>query len=136
MAALSSLSKQKNFGLLVFRVVIGLIFIVFHGYPKLIGGPEVWTKTGMSMSYLGINFLPVVWGFMAMAVELVGALFVVLGLWTRPSSLLLMLTMVVAYIYHTSAGDGWGVAEKPFILIFVFFLLVFTGPGKYSVDKR
>ncbi len=136
MAALSPLSKQKNFGLLVFRIAIGAIMLIFHGYPKLIGGPSTWEGVGGSMGYLGINFLPVFWGFMAMAIELVGGLLIILGLWHRPASFLLMLTMIVAYIHHTAAGDGWGVAEKPFILIFVFFVMIFTGPGKYSVDKR
>src|SRR5699024_11360974 len=83
-----------------------------HTRSKRDWSSDVCSSDLMSMSYLGINFLPMVWGFMAMAVELVGALFVVLGLWTRPASLLLTLTMVVAYIYHTSAGDGWGRSEE------------------------
>ncbi len=38
--------KTLDFGILVFRLGIGLMFI-FHGYPKLVGGPEKWESWAM-----------------------------------------------------------------------------------------
>jgi putative oxidoreductase len=48
MAILSNLSKYKDFGLLLMRAGIGVLFM-FYGYPKLLGGPAMWTQIGGSM---------------------------------------------------------------------------------------
>ena len=40
--------KTHDLGLLLLRVGIGIMFTI-HGYPKLIGGPEMWAKVGGTM---------------------------------------------------------------------------------------
>jgi|SRR5690606_297204 len=136
MAALSSLGKYKDFGLLVLRIGLGLSFIFLHGYPKLIGGTETWEAVGSAMKNVGIDFYPTVFGFMAGFVEAVGGLFLLLGLFYRPACLFLAFTMLVAGLNHLAMGDGLMGAAHPFELLVVFIGLMFVGPGKYSVDKR
>ena len=58
------LERCSDVGLLIIRVGIGGIFMG-HGFPKIMGGVELWTRLGGSMSMLGIDFLPAFWGFMA-----------------------------------------------------------------------
>ena len=135
MAMLSSLSKQKDLGLLILRIGVGA-FMISHGLPKLMGGPDMWNGVGQAMGNMGIKFFPVFWGFMAAVTEAVGGLFFLIGLWYRPVCLLLAFTMVVAGVHHLSAGDGWGTASHAFELLFVFIGLLFVGPGAYSVDKK
>ncbi|SKB80329.1 putative oxidoreductase [Sphingobacterium nematocida] len=133
---MSTVNTKKDIALLILRVTIGLTMLIFHGLPKLMGGPEKWKKIGLSMGNLGIDFLPSVWGFSASIVESLCALFIVLGLWTRPNSILLAFTMLIATISHLTAGDGFNVASHAIELMAVFIALFLTGPGKYSVDKR
>lgn len=136
MAALSSLGKYKDFGLLITRIGLGLSFILLHGYPKLSGGPETWAAVGSAMNNVGVDFYPAVWGFLAGFTEAVGGLLLLLGLFYRPACLFLAFTMLVAGMNHLAMGDGPTGAAHAFELLVVFIGLMFLGPGKYSVDKR
>lgn len=135
MAYLSKISNYNNLGLLIGRIGLGGM-MMFHGIPKLMGGSEKWEGIGGSMHNFGINFLPVFWGFMASFAEGIGGLFIVLGLLFRPASILIILTLIVAATYHFSAGDGWGGASHAIETGFAFLILLFVGPGKYSIDKK
>lgn len=136
MAFLSSLGKYKDIGILVIRVGLGLSFLLFYGYPKLIGGPAMWKAVGGAMTHVGIDAYPIVWGFLAALVEALGGLFLILGLFFRPASLFLSFTMLIAVMNHLAAGDGWSGASHPLELMMICMGLVLIGPGKYSVDKR
>ncbi|NLA62458.1 MAG: DoxX family protein [Bacteroidales bacterium] len=124
-----------NVGLLVLRIGIGLIFII-HGVPKLMGGVEGWTQLGSTMSIVGISFAPAFWGFMAAATEVVGGLFIILGLLHRPVAVMLVFTMIVAVLMHVTAGDPFTVYSNALKALVVFVALAITGPGVYSVDYR
>lgn len=135
MAILSNLGKYKNTGLLIIRAGLGIMFI-YHGYPKLLGGPEQWTGVGDAMKYTGINFFPAGWGLLAAVTETLGGLLMVLGLAFRPATLLLAITMIVAATMHLKSGDGLYGASHAIEAAIVFIGLTFIGPGKYSVDKK
>ena len=135
MAILASLGKYRNTGLLIIRVGLG-IMMVYHGYPKLLGGPEQWEAVGSSMKYLGINFTPAIWGLLAAVTETFGGFLLVIGLAFRPACLLLMLTMAVAATMHLKNGDGLMIASHAIELGIVFLGLALIGPGRYSVDKK
>lgn len=135
MAYFSSLNKYRDFGLLIIRIGIGAMF-VYHGYPKLLGGPSAWAGLGASTKYVGIHFLPVMWGFLAAITEVLGGILLALGLAFRPVCLLLLINMIVAVASHLGKGDGLGEAAHAIEDAVVFAGLFFTGPGKYSVDKR
>lgn len=135
MAIWNSLGKYRDTGLLILRIGLGVMMIM-HGLPKLQGGPELWSGVGKAMSNIGINFIPTFWGFMAAVTETIGGLFLILGLFFRPSALLLAFTMVIAGLMHLASGDGISGASHAIELLFVFLGLVFIGPGKHSVDKK
>ena len=135
MAIFSNLGKYKNTGLFIMRAVLGIMFI-FHGYPKLLGGPDKWTAVGDAMKYTGVSFFPVGWGLLAAATETFGGFLVLIGLAFRPATLLLTITMIVAATMHLKTGDGLNGASHAIEAAAVFLGLTFLGPGKYSVDKR
>ena len=135
MAYFSSLNRYKDLGLLLIRVGLGAMFI-FHGYPKLLGGPEGWAGLGASTKYVGITFWPVVWGFLAALVETLGGFLIVIGLAFRPVCLLLVINLAVAAAMHLGKGDGMQGAAHAIEDAIMFAGLFFIGPGKYSVDKR
>lgn len=126
--------RNKDFGLLILRIGIGISFLFVHGWPKMMGGPALWEKLGGSMGNLGIDFAPIFWGFMAAAAEFGGGLLLIVGLFTRTSSAFLAFTMLVAAANHLSAMDPWGRVFHPIEMMVVFIALIFLGAGKYSID--
>ncbi len=123
--------------MLVARVGIGLTYAVYHGWPKLAGGPDRWETVGGAMAVVGITFLPVVWGLLAALAETVGAALFALGLYFRPAALILLVTMLVATGAHIFLwGDGVSGATHAIKMAFVFFGFLFVGAGKYSLDRR
>jgi len=135
MALLSNLGNYKNTGLLIIRVGLGIMFI-YHGYPKLMGGVKGWEHLGGSMKYAGIHFLPVMWGFLAAATELLGGFLLIIGLAFRPVCILMLATLIVATLTHFGSGGDLGDAAHAIEDAIVFAGLIFIGPGKYSVDKK
>ena len=130
----SSLSKYRDLGLLVMRLGLGVMFL-YHGIPKLMGGPEAWTNIGGAMSNFGIMFAPAFWGFMAAVSEAGGGVCLILGLALRPACLFLLATMFVAVTFHLGRGDILLEASHAIEDGIVFIGLFIIGPGKYSLDK-
>ncbi len=135
MAAWASLGKYRNFGLLVIRVGLGIMFI-YHGFPKLGGGVKTWEQLGSATKYIGIHFWPVVWGLLSAATETFGGFLLIIGLAFRPVCLLMLINLLVAVALHLGKGDGLDGAAHAIEDAIVFAGLLFIGPGKYSVDKK
>lgn len=135
MGLIRSHYRFKDLGLLVLRIGIGVMFIL-HGWPKLMGGPEVWAKVGQAVEVIGLNQFTVFWGFMAGFAEVIGGLLLALGLLFRPACLLLLITMIVATLKHALGGDGFGGYSHAAESAILFFSLFFIGPGVYSLDKK
>jgi putative oxidoreductase len=135
MAILSQLGNYRNFGLLIIRVGLGIMFIL-HGYPKLLGGPDKWAEIGSATKYAGVHFLPTFWGLMSGCAETFGGFLLVIGLAFRPVCLLLMINLIVAALMHFGTGGGIAQAAHAIEDAVVFAGLLFVGPGKYSVDGK
>ncbi len=131
---LRSLDKYRDIGLLILRVGIGIMFIG-HGLPKLIAGPEKWLILGGTMNALGVDFAPMVWGFMAGFSEFAGGMLLALGFFTRPACFFLLATMIVATSMHISKGDPFPKYSHAMEAGILFLSLIFIGPGKYSLDN-
>lgn len=135
MAMFEKLGNYRNTGILLMRAGLGIMMIT-HGYPKLMGGPDLWTKLGGSVGLIGIHFAPLFWGLMAAIAEAVGGLMIVLGWFFRPACLLILFTLVIASLHHFHAGDGLNGAAHAIETGCAFLGLLFIGPGKYSIDKK
>jgi putative oxidoreductase len=129
-SAMGSTSNEtaRDLGLLLLRTLMGSTMALSHGLPKLLSFGE---KAATFSDPLGVGSTASL--TLAIFGELVCSLAVVLGLFTRLSAIPVVFTMLVAAIV-VHAGDPW--AKKEFALIFAvpFFVLVFTGPGRFSVD--
>ncbi len=140
---LSPSTQAVSFGLLVLRIGIGVMFVL-HGEGKMFGGPEKWLKLGGAMENIGITFLPTVWGFLAAFAEFGGGILLILGLVFRPACFMMLFTMFIAALVHWVDATAEGEELKGKIMSgshaielgFVFLALLFTGPGKYSVDNK
>lgn len=132
------MNKQgmSNLGLLVLRVGLGGMFIVAHGLPKLLGGPDRWTAVGGAMGALGIHFAPMAWGLAAALSEFVGGIFLALGLFTRFASVVMAFTMSVATIQHFAKGQTLLQASHSIEVGIALIALALLGAGAHSLDRR
>lgn len=128
-------NSKADLGLLVLRVGIGGMFMT-HGWPKLAGGSAAWTKLGKSMAYVGLDFMPTAWGFMAAVAEFFGGLMLVLGVAFVPALVMLLSTMAVAATMHLRKGDGLQASSHAIEAGIVFGSLLLLGPGRFSLAEK
>ncbi len=131
----SSSSKYVDHGLLVLRVGIGLCFI-FHGLGKFMAGTDQLTAVGSAIGSIGISRGYLAFGVIAAGIEVVGGLFVMLGLLFRWSCLALVSMLVVALTMHLHDGEHFGGYSQALECLILFVSLSIIGPGKFSVDKN
>jgi uncharacterized membrane protein YphA (DoxX/SURF4 family) len=124
------LSHNKDLGLLILRVVVGIVFAV-HGYMKFMG-------IAGTIGFFGGLGLPAFMAYVVATVELVGGLSLIVGFGSKVASALLAFTMLVAIVkVHGpkgfSASAGAGGYEYVLTLLAATLGIFFAGPGKYSV---
>jgi putative oxidoreductase len=125
--------RYRDLGLLIARVGFGLSFVWFHGYPKLIGGPERWEVFGRAMSNVGITFGYEWWGLLAALSETVGGLLFATGLFFRPACLALLGVMTFATIEQYARPMPQ--PEHALKNAFIFAGMFLVGPGRYAIDQ-
>jgi len=129
------LDTNRDTALLFVRIGIGLMFIFVHGGPKILGGPEGWDKIGGMIGVLGITFYPTALGFIASLFELLGGIFIALGLFTRLGAAMILSTLIVAaatmYVAKGLFAASPAIEDSLFMI-----LLIFLGGGKYSIEHK
>ncbi|NIH79757.1 DoxX family protein [Amycolatopsis viridis] len=128
---LSRTGNLTTYALTVFRLVVGLLFAC-HGAASLFGifGGAVGTKGGA----VAIGVWP---SWYAAVIQLVCGVLVMTGLFTRLAALIASGSMAYAYfVVHQSNGllPLQNKGETAALFCWVFFLLVFTGPGAFALD--
>lgn len=128
---------NPDVGLLVLRIVLGIIFMG-HGAQKLFGmfgGPGIAGTTGFFGS-LGVP-MPGVMAWVVGLFEFLGGLYILLGFLTPVGGIMITCVMIFAIaLVHLSKGfwNGNGGMEFPLMNLAAALALVFTGPGRYSVE--
>lgn len=126
--------QRTDLGLFLLRGVLGVVF-AFHGAQKLLGwfgGYGIQGTAGFFES-IGIPF-PVLSTWMAGGTELFGGLFLLAGVLTVPSGLLLAFTMAVASVTaHSGFAAAGGGFEFTLTLGVAALALALVGPGRYRI---
>ena len=129
----SKLSKYKDSAVIPLRIVLGVVFI-FHGAQKLFGGLEGFTGL---ITNLGLP-APSIIAFLVALLEFGGGILILVGLFTRITSALIAIDMLVAlFAVHLKNGFsvGKGGYEFVFVLLGIAIALVLTGSGPFSIGK-
>ncbi|MBD2870244.1 DoxX family protein [Paenibacillus arenilitoris] len=124
-------------GLLIVRLVIGLLF-VGHGAQKLFGwfggyGPK---GTGSWLESIGVK-PGVAMAVVAGLLELTGGLLFAAGLLTPLAAAFIVATMLVAIAKVHGSNGLWATAngyEYNLVLIAIAIGVALTGAGAYSLD--
>lgn len=114
-------------GILFLRLACGLMLL--HGWSKLTNfseGIKDWPDPfhiGMTLSYTLTVFA-----------EVVCTLLLVLGLFTRVALIpLIVLMLVIVFSIHS--GEPFSDREHGLLYLIAYISLLFSGPGKYSLDR-
>lgn len=118
-----------NYSIFLLRFGAGAL-IFTHGLPKLM---KVFSGDFSFGDPIGIG--PVLSLILAAFAEGICGLFVAVGLWTRFSAIVLAINMSVAFFF-AHAGDPFNTKEKSLLFLLMFVVILFTGPGKFSVDNK
>ncbi|MDZ7806253.1 MAG: DoxX family protein [Gracilimonas sp.] len=127
----TDLSKfiDVNLSILLLRFGAGAILFT-HGLPKLI---KVFSGDFSFADPIGLG--PEISLILAAFAEGICSLFVLFGFGTRLSSLIIVINMSVAVLIQQS-GDPFGQKELALLFLLMFMVTLFTGGGKYSLDKK
>lgn len=118
----------------LFRLVYGFLFAL-HGSIILFGWPLAFAH------HTGFAEWP---GWYAGLIEFVAGLLIAVGLFTRAAAFIASGTMAVAYFWIHQPHALWPVGDPPdgnggemaILFCFGFLLLVFLGPGRFSIDTQ
>ena len=121
---------MNNIALLILRVVFAGSMLYGHGLGKL----NRLLEGNLSFSNpLGIGEIPTL--ILAVFSEFLAPIFIIIGYKTKFFSFFPAATMfVAAFIVHW--GDPFGRVEKALLFLTIFVILMMTGPGKYSIDRK
>lgn len=140
LSQLNANSINSGLGLLIIRLMIGVLMAIY-GYDKLIHFSEMaasdfWMK---NVSFLGMSGkVPLALTIFA---EFFCSVFLIFGLFTRYSLLVLLFCMgyIFLVIFPFSIlekGDNGYKFNDAFVYFMIYLGLFFTGPGKYSLDAK
>lgn len=107
--------------------VAAALLLLQHGTTKILGLPAT------QMSGVSLTTMPGLAGI----IELVGGVLLLIGLFTRPAAFIVSGMTAVAYFLVHAPRDFYPInngGELAALYCFVFFYLVFAGPGPWSVD--
>lgn len=130
----------SDWGLLILRVALGIIFIV-HGWPKLNPNSPMKGPAGVTGFLTQLRFpAPALFAWILILVETLGGVLLILGPFTRLIALGLAIDMLVAIQlvkrgmakapFMDPKGGGW---EFEFALLAAAVALLFTGPGAIAL---
>lgn len=129
---LNFIDRSPDLALLLLRVWLGLAMFWLHGWGKLsnlIGG------TSKFPDLIGIGQIPSL--ILVIFAEVVCALLLVAGVYTRFCALMLAITMGVAFfVAHGAKLSGPGNGELAFIYLAGFIALVVAGGGRFGFDRK
>lgn len=133
------LKTNNNLAPLALRLPVGIIFAA-HGAQKLFGafGGYGLEGTGQWMASIGLQ-PGYLMALLAGSAEFFGGVFILLGLLTRPTALVLAFTMLVAIVtvhldnglFMSNNGYEFGLA-----LLAASVSLAFSGAGRLGLDSQ
>jgi putative oxidoreductase len=124
-------ARTASYAALLLRLSLGILF-VSHAALKIF----VFTPAG-TVAFFGSLGLPAALAYVTMFGELAGGIALILGVWTRPVSLLLIPFLAGAIVtvhngawLFSAAGGGW---EFPAFWIVTLVVQALLGNGAYAL---
>ncbi len=123
-------TNYPDVGLLLLRIGLAGSMLMAHGVDKFSNFAELSRRFPDPIG-LGSGVALT----LATFAEFVCSIAVICGLFTRPATLFLIITMAVA-VFVIHANDSFENKELAYVYLVGFVALFFTGPGRYSIDRK
>lgn len=126
------MAVNKNYldiSLLLLRLTFGGLMLINHGIGKwgsLFSGEEIRFADPIGLGMEASLYL-------AVFAEVLCAVLLVLGLFTRWAAIPLLLTMLVAAVI-VHGGDSFADKEHAILFAIPYLILFLLGPGRFSID--
>lgn len=122
-----------NFAMLLFRIVVGAMMIKI-GYYKLTHFSDMLSGDMAFKSMIGIGAKTEL--ALLVFAEFFCSVFLILGLFTRLSTIPLIIAMCVAFFmaHHAEVFTKEGSLQPALVYLVSYIVLLLLGPGKISVD--
>ena len=121
--------KRQDLALLLVRLLAGGMMLT-HGIPKI----DRFFEEGPVQFADPFGLGPEISLGLAIFAEVACAILVMIGFKTGWATMPLMITMLVAAFY-AHAADPFGKKELSLLFFTLFFSILVSGPGRYSVDE-
>lgn len=124
--------RTTPYAALIMRLALGILFLAHFGLKFF-----VFTPAGTANFFVSLG-LPGTLAYLTMAVELAGAIALILGVYTRVVAVVLIPVLLGAIatvhgpagFFFTNPNGGW---EFPAFWIVGLIVLALTGDGKYAL---
>lgn len=125
-----------DFGLLVLRLVLGGLFVA-HGLDKLFGWFDGLGRGGTEELLSGFGFTePGILTWVLAISETAGGALLVLGLFTPAGAAAILAVMANVIVVKGDWSGFLGGVELEMMFAGAAFALLFTGPGRVSIDRN
>jgi putative oxidoreductase len=130
-------AKFESLVLPLLRAGLGIILIA-HGSQKLFGlfGGMGLNANGALFDRLGYH-PGMFWGTLVGCTEFIGGILLVIGLFTRPAALAVVIFMIFSIQFTSAKGFFWsaGGMEYSILILLVALMFAVRGGGDYSADR-
>jgi len=130
-------ASLESLALPILRAGLGLILIA-HGCQKLFGMFGGMGLSGNAALFDRLGYHPgMFWGTLVGCTEVFGGGLLVIGLFTRPAALSIVIFMIFSIHFTSAKGFFWlqGGMEYSILILLVALAFLIRGGGEYSVDK-
>jgi putative oxidoreductase len=130
-------ARLEPFVLPLLRAGLGIILIA-HGCQKLFGMFGGMGLNANAALFQRLGYSPgMFWGTLVGCTETVGGILLVLGLFTRPAALSIVIFMIFSIHFTSAKGFFWsnGGMEYSILILLVALVFMIRGGGEYSLDK-
>lgn len=118
-------ARSSPYMLSILRIAVALLFLE-HGLSRLFGWPSAMPTPPMLTLY-----------WFAGAIEFVGGVLVLLGLFTRPAAFIMSGEMAFAYFLSHAPRNAFPIlngGDAAILYCFIFLYLAVAGAGPLSLD--
>ncbi len=116
-------------GIALVRIMVG-IMLIFHGW-QLFASHDMGVFTDLLFN-MSIPF-PEAMAYTGKIIELVGGLFLLVGLFTRLVTALLFISFMLV-TFGLGEGQIFADNQLPFLYALISLIFFFTGAGRFSID--
>jgi Predicted membrane protein len=127
-----SSAAGEDLGKLLLRLVLGVL-ILLHGVAKVLAGPAFIVGLVAKMG------LPQPVAYLVYVGEVLAPILLILGIWTRPAALVIVINMIVAVwlahagqLFTLSQTGGWALELQGMFFV-TALVIALLGAGRYSI---